>query len=69
MAETLPFITNPEPEYWVCACVKRNRKGVMTAIRTNHPDVKRCSKCGCTKERHDQLDMEMKMRETNGPKR
>ncbi len=35
-------------DYWACACVRR-RKGKLTQIKTNHPDLKRCTKCGCDK--------------------
>lgn len=36
----------PKSEYWVCACVRRDRSGRMTGLKFNHPDVKRCRKCG-----------------------
>lgn len=36
----------PSDRYWPCACVKRNRKGLMTAIKCHHPSVAKCGKCG-----------------------
>lgn len=44
--------------YWVCACVKR-RKGLMTHIKGHHPSVKKCRRCGCTKEQHDKIAAEV----------
>jgi hypothetical protein len=36
------------PGYWPCACVKRDRRTKqLTHIRTNHPTVRKCPKCGC----------------------
>jgi hypothetical protein len=33
-------------EWWICACVKRNRKGDMTHIRNNSFEVLACRSCG-----------------------
>ncbi len=38
---------------WPCACVKRNRRGLMTHIKLNHPTLRRCRKCGCTREQSE----------------
>ena len=38
---------------WPCACVKRNRKREMTHIKLNHPSLKKCGRCGCTKDESD----------------
>ena len=32
-------------DYWVCACVRRDRAGNLKAIRRNHPDVAECPTC------------------------
>ena len=45
----------PYDESWPCACVKRDAKGKATHIKLNAPLVKRCRKCGCTKQIADQL--------------
>lgn len=34
--------------YWACACVKRDSKGNMKAIKLNPPSSKRCRVCKCT---------------------
>jgi hypothetical protein len=38
---------------WPCACLKRNRKRQMTHIKLNHPSLKKCRQCGCTKTESD----------------
>lgn len=43
---------------WVCACVKRDRKGVMTHLKAHDRSVKKCRKCGSTLEQHDRLTSE-----------
>ena len=37
-------------DYWICACVKRDKAGNLKAIRRNHPSVKKCPGCGCIKK-------------------
>ena len=34
-------------EYWVCACVKRDRAGNMTHFKGHCQTVTRCPKCKC----------------------
>ncbi len=36
------------PGFWACACVRRHKDGRLKAIKLNHPDRKKCRKCGCT---------------------
>ena len=33
------------PDYWVCACVKRDRQGNMTHIGSRHHSLRRCPEC------------------------
>jgi hypothetical protein len=40
---------------WPCACVKRDRKGRMTHIRLNAPEVERCRRCGATRDAAERL--------------
>lgn len=58
----VPFKREARPdEYWVCACTRRSR-GRLTHIKSNHPSVLKCKRCGVTKAQHDRLDFEMKAR-------
>lgn len=41
--------------YWVCACVRRDKRGNMTAIKMNPPMSKRCRACGTTKLDADRI--------------
>lgn len=36
--------------YWPCACVKRDRKGRMTALKVNSHNVSRCRVCGAKRD-------------------
>lgn len=45
-------------KFWPCACVKR-RKGVMTHIRLNSPELAKCKACGCKR-----VDVERLRKET-----
>ena len=36
-------------DWWVCACVKRDKAGRMKAIKRHSPQTKRCRVCGCSK--------------------
>lgn len=36
-------------EHWPCTCVSRDGHGNPTHIKLHHPDVRRCSECGCPK--------------------
>ena len=44
----------PTPEeverMWPCACVKRDRRGNMTAIKLHSPFVKKCRACGVLRD-------------------
>lgn len=55
------LVVDLKEDGWPCACVKRNRKGQMTHIKLNHPSLKRCSRCKCTKEDSDRACREMGM--------
>jgi hypothetical protein len=52
--DAIQFPQAEHPLYWICACVKR-RRGVMTHIKSNHPDVKKCRACGCTPDAQEQM--------------
>jgi hypothetical protein len=43
-------------EYWVCACVKRTRRGVLTHLKCHAPTVDRCRVCGITKAQTERVD-------------
>ena len=34
-------------DYWPCACVKRDRRGVMTHIKLLPPNIRKCNVCKC----------------------
>lgn len=34
------------PDYWPCACVKRDKAGNLTHFGMQPPTVKRCRRCG-----------------------
>lgn len=37
------------PDYWPCACVKRDRQGNLKALKMNPPMKKYCRACGCVR--------------------
>lgn len=46
--------------YWLCACVKRNRSGVMTHLKMNHPSVEHCEVCNTTQAESKRIEQEVK---------
>ena len=42
-------------DMWPCACVKRDRKGVMKAIKMHTATTSKCRVCGCTKDQSDAI--------------
>jgi hypothetical protein len=42
--------------WWICACVKRDRKGRMTHIAYNPPTRKKCGRCGCVQKPNNRAD-------------
>jgi len=44
-ANPVPGSHGVPSDYWVCACVKRDAAGNLTAIKSNHPSIKRCRRC------------------------
>jgi hypothetical protein len=45
----MPLKPVSKDDYWACACVKRDRRGNMKAIKLHHPAQEKCRTCGCTK--------------------
>lgn len=61
MGDVVPIVKPENQEnYWVCACVKRDRKGRMTHIKENHRSVAKCRRCGCTRDESDAVQRQVK---------
>jgi len=53
-----PILVVDKDDYWICACVRR-KGGRLTHIKGNHPSVKKCRKCGCTKDESEREQREL----------
>ena len=55
MSEQSEFQRKQVEKMWVCACVKRDRKGQMTHLKVHDRSVVKCRQCGSTLKQHDEL--------------